>query len=295
MVFEPGSYRAWDVGLVPQSYQYSQDTIHYGMALQAAATARDSYVQPAQDAVPAFRRFSNLSIELRYMIWKLALPSARVIKVTYGVFQQDQEDGSIIEFIQGVTDAQTPTLLHVNHESRRVALKNYKLCFEEEFRYPIYVDIRRDVIMVACMEAVDILLNVSPTNIFKEGQLRMLAIDFRRTSRQSRSNWRFDQRFQYSSSLSSGPIGFAKLGCFDEIVLVESFQPPPGVPNIAPIAPMYSHISDNVGQFAALLNRHLNNIQHTFNVRRNRGLSQLEFKRPTITVLTNEELLDRMS
>jgi hypothetical protein len=62
-----------------------------------------------------FNRFPKLPIELRYKIWSLALPDARVIEILWNSKSNKY-----------YTDAPQPTILRVNKESRGEALRFYE-------------------------------------------------------------------------------------------------------------------------------------------------------------------------
>jgi hypothetical protein len=60
-------------------------------------------------------KLNSLPIELRLNIWELALPELRVIQI---LLAEDGHDGAR-------TNAVIPVVLHINSESRQLALKYY--------------------------------------------------------------------------------------------------------------------------------------------------------------------------
>jgi hypothetical protein len=64
-----------------------------------------------------FHRFSQLPFELRVMVWDLCFPSTRIIEITYPPFP--------LPYLRSRTPP--PVLLHVNQESRAMALSRYSL------------------------------------------------------------------------------------------------------------------------------------------------------------------------
>ncbi|KAH9217532.1 hypothetical protein DL95DRAFT_406577 [Leptodontidium sp. 2 PMI_412] len=71
-----------------------------------------------QDTGPeTFPQFPKLPIEIRFNIWKLNLPPPRLLKVSHDP-KKDEEAHCY---------SPTPTLLHVNQESRSEALRRYLL------------------------------------------------------------------------------------------------------------------------------------------------------------------------
>ncbi|CAG8960783.1 hypothetical protein HYFRA_00002320 [Hymenoscyphus fraxineus] len=103
-----------------------------------------------------FPLFNNLPKELREQIWDLALPDPQVITITL-VHDEETIAGSptekegtygtvtrLVEKCHAIYDF--PSLLLVNSEARERALRHYKLCFEDNFIYPIYFDATRDTL-----------------------------------------------------------------------------------------------------------------------------------------------------
>jgi 2EXR family len=88
-----------------------------------------------------FPYFSKLPPELRRKIWRHALPGPRV--VNFDFIYRPRQPMPHFEANYGA-----PTLLHVCHESREVALESYELLFQskESSRPAIYFDLKRDTL-----------------------------------------------------------------------------------------------------------------------------------------------------
>ncbi|KAE9364822.1 hypothetical protein N431DRAFT_564035 [Stipitochalara longipes BDJ] len=87
----------------------------------------------------AFALFPKLPPELRRMVWTLARPGPRVIKI----FQSKVGDKEII-----YSTAKVPTLLHTCQESRRIAKNWYELSFQCGWRGTprVYFDFSSDFV-----------------------------------------------------------------------------------------------------------------------------------------------------
>ncbi|KAE9370355.1 hypothetical protein N431DRAFT_342646, partial [Stipitochalara longipes BDJ] len=70
------------------------------------------------NACATFKLFPKLPFELRRIIWRLSLPGQRVVELLY-----DDTTG------QCKSPCPVPTALHINSESRGVALESYELAF----------------------------------------------------------------------------------------------------------------------------------------------------------------------
>jgi hypothetical protein len=78
--------------------------------------------QPTASPVHKPATFSTLPTEIRTMIWRLARPPPRIVRV------RRARKGYPAALI---SDAKIPNLLHINRESRKLALGWYRLCFGE--------------------------------------------------------------------------------------------------------------------------------------------------------------------
>jgi hypothetical protein len=76
---------------------------------------------------PKVTLFPMLPVEIRLIIWRMALPGPRIVEV-YLDQVTDKNSGPVDDVIK--TNTPPPTLMHVNFESRKVALEKYwlRLC-----------------------------------------------------------------------------------------------------------------------------------------------------------------------
>jgi len=97
-----------------------------------------------------FTQFSRLPTEIRLQIWKEAMPGPRVVEV-YLIEDQSQYDGKTYYVAHPASRTPTPTILHINHESRREGLKIYSRIFSrsrlppDHGLKPIYFDPANDI------------------------------------------------------------------------------------------------------------------------------------------------------
>ena len=100
-----------------------------------------TYHPPSQKPKNEFAKFTlfpNLAIELRRIIWRLSLPGQRVVELLY-----DNCTG------QCRSSCPIPTTLHVNSESRGLALEHYTLAFgTERAEASIYFDFKIDALFL---------------------------------------------------------------------------------------------------------------------------------------------------
>ncbi|CZT51355.1 uncharacterized protein RSE6_12487 [Rhynchosporium secalis] len=84
-----------------------------------------------------FSLFTRLPAELRYLIWRFAIPGPRVISIkpavrnTHGFIIASEVKTAKFKAVTSV-----PAMLHAAHESRTVALKYYDIAFEEHPKIP---------------------------------------------------------------------------------------------------------------------------------------------------------------
>jgi hypothetical protein len=91
-----------------------------------------------------FTPFPDLPLELRDNIWRLATPKPNLIVMT------KKHEFYDLEFSYEV-----PSLLHVNREARRIALKSYKkICPVYLDKSPVYIDPSRDVLQFKDRETI---------------------------------------------------------------------------------------------------------------------------------------------
>ncbi|KUJ17776.1 uncharacterized protein LY89DRAFT_718399 [Mollisia scopiformis] len=100
-----------------------------------------------KDQGRVFHLFPDLPSEIRLKIWEEARPEPRVIKIDRDTFEHDG-----YTFGTPRCSAKVPSLLHVNFESRHVALEWYTLPFEKLPSQPayIYFDCSRDWAYLSC-------------------------------------------------------------------------------------------------------------------------------------------------
>jgi hypothetical protein len=72
------------------------------------------------------------------------------------------EDESEITYERCVSQTPHPVLLHICHDSRYLAEKLYKLCFEEELKWPVYMDQDRDILLFPDTMSLDIFASSVP-------------------------------------------------------------------------------------------------------------------------------------
>jgi len=97
----------------------------------------------AQGPLTEFPFFAKLPIELRLIVWSLALPASRVVTIslqptyiTNHIYTYNQRKPTSIEEVWAgehshvhVSGDRTPSILHVNRESRNCASKSYVPAF----------------------------------------------------------------------------------------------------------------------------------------------------------------------
>jgi hypothetical protein len=113
--------------------------------------------RPAASPINKPATFSTLPTEIRIMIWRLARPPPRIVRV------RRVKRGYPAALI---SDAKIPNLLHVNKESRKLALGWYQLCFGDppfilttgwnipNCRPHVYFDFSYDVFYAGCEKCI---------------------------------------------------------------------------------------------------------------------------------------------
>lgn len=115
--------------------------------------------------LPAFPQFSQLPIEIRDLIWNLALPGPRVINVNYQAYGVTDDDGSVRRrdgHIAAQSDADVP-MLRTCKESRAIALRVLELSFVNHLPRPIYFNHACDVLLFNGPEALKSFFNFDHT------------------------------------------------------------------------------------------------------------------------------------
>jgi hypothetical protein len=110
-------------------------------------------------AATTLHKFPKLPKEIQVKIWKLLIPGPRIIQlkreiITTTVGEEDEDSEIVYE--RCVSLAPHPVLLHVCHDSRYMAKKIYKVCLEEELKWPVYMDPNNDVLLFPDTDALDV-------------------------------------------------------------------------------------------------------------------------------------------
>ena len=101
------------------------------------------------DLTPGFSLFPDLPLELRQIIWHLALPGPRAVNIaSVGDQEGTQRDGRTTrKWMYGVsTSYAIPSLLQCNQESREIAKKVYAEAFTEQVGHPVYFNFEQDLL-----------------------------------------------------------------------------------------------------------------------------------------------------
>jgi hypothetical protein len=112
--------------------------------------------EPELSAATTFHGFPHIPKELQVKIWKLLILPPRIIELVPKNITMTLEDESEITYERCVASVPHPVLLHVCHDSRFLAKKTYKLCLEEELKWPVYMDPNRDILLFPDTRAMDI-------------------------------------------------------------------------------------------------------------------------------------------
>jgi 2EXR family len=100
----------------------------------------------------SFTKFPLLPAELRLMIWECAIPEPRVIRYTSRTYREyiSWYHTSIYRLEQTI-----PGIIHACYDSRREALKRYKIALLVELARPVYFDFERDTLEFGDFEALE--------------------------------------------------------------------------------------------------------------------------------------------
>lgn len=119
-----------------------------------APTAQLHDANSEEHSPSTFVLFPKLPPELRIKIWRLTIPTDRVVKILAGGYALDPPDSYVDK--EGNTDGRhcfktrstetIPILLHINRESRAEGLRIYELCLGTRFLYPVYFNFVNDAI-----------------------------------------------------------------------------------------------------------------------------------------------------
>ncbi|KAL2074174.1 hypothetical protein VTL71DRAFT_7952 [Oculimacula yallundae] len=106
---------------------------------------------PLAPPLKRFKFFPRLPAELRLMIWELALPGERVVRIQdFPECIHKHQPSAVCRCIG--SKARVPTLLHVCHESRALALKHYTITFENRMFQPTYFNPNLDILYFASVD-----------------------------------------------------------------------------------------------------------------------------------------------
>ena len=99
-----------------------------------------------------FPHFSLLPPELRLIIWEFAIPDPRVIR--YSSLSYRELRLRTHSSIYGLEQT-LPGILHASYDSRKEALKRYRLAFTIELGKPVYFDFERDTLEFGDFDALE--------------------------------------------------------------------------------------------------------------------------------------------
>ncbi|PVH84847.1 hypothetical protein DL98DRAFT_528262 [Cadophora sp. DSE1049] len=99
-----------------------------------------------------FTQFPKLPTEIRLMVWELVLPGERVVRIEEFTNTGRRHKPCASCRCIG-SRACVPTLLHVNHETRHLALKSYTVTFKNRLLKPTYFNPNLDILLFASVDA----------------------------------------------------------------------------------------------------------------------------------------------
>ncbi|KAK0101465.1 hypothetical protein ONS95_006637 [Cadophora gregata] len=99
----------------------------------------------------SFTNFPKLPTEIRLMVWELVLPGERVIRIEDFTNTSRRHKPCTTCRCIG-SRACVPTLLHVNHETRQLALKFYTVTFKNRLLKPTYFNPILDILLFPSVE-----------------------------------------------------------------------------------------------------------------------------------------------
>jgi hypothetical protein len=100
------------------------------------------------DTSPTFTLFPALPSELRLKIWSFIALVPRTVTIEYKTSYDRDDRGKVHATSKGwISPSTIPVSLHICHDSRSVALKNYRLAFGSYFHEPeIYFNFSADTL-----------------------------------------------------------------------------------------------------------------------------------------------------
>ncbi|TVY83510.1 Dehydrogenase xptC [Lachnellula suecica] len=145
--------------IMSMSRESVKSTFRNHLAIESDQVSRDfTLLQngPSKDST----RFSDLSMEIRCMIWTYAMPKPRIVAICGGPV-----DTGVSCYYHSVAH-KVPVVLHINHESRKEALKHYRLSFGSLLNHsPIYFDFTRDTLLFPSRHTADMFFKQNRTEI----------------------------------------------------------------------------------------------------------------------------------
>ncbi|KAH7395772.1 hypothetical protein BKA64DRAFT_709158 [Cadophora sp. MPI-SDFR-AT-0126] len=109
-------------------------------------------VSTRSPSAQAFAGFARFPTEIRLMVWELVLPGERVVRIER--FANTSHHHNPCESCRCIgSRARVPTLMHVNHETRHLALKSYTVTFKNRLFKPTYFNPDLDILFFASVDA----------------------------------------------------------------------------------------------------------------------------------------------
>jgi 2EXR family len=121
---------------------------------RAQSQARHRTLGPV--AATTFHPFTKLPNELKIKVWKLLLPGPRIIEIKAVTITEGDGGWSEITYDRCVAISKNPVLLYMCPDSRAFAKQYYELSFQDELKFPVYMDHSRDVLLFHEMATIDV-------------------------------------------------------------------------------------------------------------------------------------------
>ncbi|PMD45687.1 hypothetical protein L207DRAFT_617436 [Hyaloscypha variabilis F] len=109
-----------------------------------------------------FHSFPKLPKELQLKIWKLLILGPRIIELKAVEVIEEVDEWSELSCERCIAQNDHPVLLHICSDSRYLAQQIYKLSFEDELKWPVYMDPDRDVLLFHDTRAIDVFASTCP-------------------------------------------------------------------------------------------------------------------------------------
>ncbi|KAE8448791.1 hypothetical protein EG329_008793 [Mollisiaceae sp. DMI_Dod_QoI] len=133
---------------------------------QLLSPSPTNQVQPLQE----FHCFPRLPIEIRHMIYDLASPGPRTVKVKTGerLYQHERRSKQQISYPVPLKLTNVPIMLQVSRDSRAWAQRRYKLSFFNiSGGRPVYFDFQQDILFFSDNETFDVFCKAATRAQFK--------------------------------------------------------------------------------------------------------------------------------